>query len=440
MNNGGVMTISRPQADAGKVFSKFPAHQVPLNAQLVVGNDEACLFLKDGAVVGVLPPGQYVLNAEAFPVFQQLIVAGPEGQGIACEIFFIFGQNIAGIRFGGKLTLPMAPGSGGATFVRGTYDYHVIDPGRLIQTVAGIGGDLSQAADQFPPPHVKAKVFSAVQNQIAALVGQQGIGLPELPAAISSPEVQQALGADIQDTAKELGIELLAVRVDAVEQQAEMQPPAPDPPPLQEQGLPPSQGMQGMAQGQMSQPPSGSQMTGGPPPGSGGPHNMPQQQRGFGRGAAIAGGAAAAGAAAVAVGAVGAPHQGQGPGPAPGFGGPGPGPGVGGPSKGQQLNPGARVLGCYEGEWYEATVSQVQPDGVYLNWDDGTASMVSMGEFRPSAMPGPSDIGPGARVMAKYEEVFYECAIASLDSGGATINWDDETQSYVALHDIRLLH
>lgn len=363
MNNGGVMTISRPQSDAGKVFSKYPANQVPLNAQLVVGNNEACLFLKDGSVVGILPPGQYVLNAEAFPVLQQLIVTGPKGHMIACEIFFIFGQTLAGNRFGGKLTLPMKPGATGASFVRGTYDYHVIDPGKLIQTIAGIGGDWSSIADQFPPPHVKAKVFAAVQNQIAALVGRQGGGNApsDLPAAISTPEVQQALGADIQGTAQEIGIELLAVRVDAVEQKAEMQPPAPEAPPVQPQGMPGNQGM------------------------------------------------------------VGAPQR-----MAPG-------------QMGQWLKPGARVLGCYEGEWYEATVSQAQPDGVYLNWDDGTASMVSMEELRPSTMPGPSDIGPGARVMAKYEEVFYECAIAFLDSGGATINWDDGTQSYVALHDIRLL-
>jgi hypothetical protein len=65
--------------------------------------------------------------------------------------------------------------------------------------------------------------------------------------------------------------------------------------------------------------------------------------------------------------------------------------------------------------------------------------MVSMGELRPSAMPGPSDIGHGARVMAMYEEVFYECTVSTVAAGGATIDWDDGTQSFVALHDIRLL-
>lgn len=99
------------------------------------------------------------------------------------------------------------------------------------------------------------------------------------------------------------------------------------------------------------------------------------------------------------------------------------------------------MLAYYEDECFEATVQSVQPGGATIAWDDATVSFVDMDGLAPStsAMPGPGDLQPGQRVMARFEDVFWESTVVSVGPGGANIDWDDDTQSWVMLHDIRLL-
>jgi hypothetical protein len=104
-------------------------------------------------------------------------------------------------------------------------------------------------------------------------------------------------------------------------------------------------------------------------------------------------------------------------------------------------SPGERVLAFFEDAWYECTVAAVVPGGISVNWDDGTSSVVSLEEVLPSesAVPGPGDLAPGQRVMARYDLGFYEATIATVQRDQAGIQWDDGTQSWIPLHDIRLL-
>ena len=77
------------------------------------------------------------------------------------------------------------------------------------------------------------------------------------------------------------------------------------------------------------------------------------------------------------------------------------------------FQPGERVLGFYEGEWYECTVSADTGGGVSVAWDDGTASMVHYDDVMavgdPLAQPGV--LRPGDRVMARFGDAFYEATL-----------------------------
>ena len=103
-------------------------------------------------------------------------------------------------------------------------------------------------------------------------------------------------------------------------------------------------------------------------------------------------------------------------------------------------SPGERVLAFYD-EWYEATVAGVMPDGVSINWDDGTNSMVSFDQLLPSetAIPGPNDLGVGQRVMVRFGDAFYEAAVGAVQMNQIGIQWDDGSQSWVGFHDVRVL-
>ncbi len=103
--------------------------------------------------------------------------------------------------------------------------------------------------------------------------------------------------------------------------------------------------------------------------------------------------------------------------------------------------PGERILAYYEDAYYECTVNSVMPNGINVAWDDGSETMVGFDQILPSegSIPGPADLGMGMRVMAKSGDGFYEAAIGAVQGNQAGIQWDDGTQSWVQLFDIRLL-
>jgi hypothetical protein len=108
---------------------------------------------------------------------------------------------------------------------------------------------------------------------------------------------------------------------------------------------------------------------------------------------------------------------------------------------GDMPSPGERVLAFYEDAHYESTVLAVLPEGIHIQWDDGADSVVPFDAVLPSesAVPTPADLGVGQRVMARYGDGFYECSIDAVQGAQVGIQWDDGSQTWVGLHDVRLL-
>lgn len=104
-------------------------------------------------------------------------------------------------------------------------------------------------------------------------------------------------------------------------------------------------------------------------------------------------------------------------------------------------SPGERVLAFWDDAWYEATVVGVDPSGIEVTWDDGATATVSLDEVLPSesALPNPGDLSRGQRVMARFEDAFHEATVASVSPRQVGIRWDDGSESTVALDDVRLL-
>jgi hypothetical protein len=105
-----------------------------------------------------------------------------------------------------------------------------------------------------------------------------------------------------------------------------------------------------------------------------------------------------------------------------------------------------RVLAFFEDGYYEATLLESNESGHHLSWDDGTDSWVVPSHLLTNGMtaPHPSQISVGQRVLARYEHGFYESTAASIDPGDMVnpakvlIQWDDGTESWVGVHDVRL--
>jgi len=120
----------------------------------------------------------------------------------------------------------------------------------------------------------------------------------------------------------------------------------------------------------------------------------------------------------------------------------GPGMDSSGPADGGDLpTPGERVLAYYEDAYYECTVLAADPAGAQVQWGDGTDSVVSMDVVLPSesAMPSPADLTVGQRVMARFDEGFFEAAVGAVEGDQVGVRWDDGGESFVSLSDVRLL-
>ncbi len=106
-----------------------------------------------------------------------------------------------------------------------------------------------------------------------------------------------------------------------------------------------------------------------------------------------------------------------------------------------------RVLAWYEDGFYEAKLIESGPEGHHILWDDGADTWVTADQMRPSgtALATKGSVQPGQRVMAKYEEGFFEATVGSLDWGDmvnpakAFLNWEDGSESWVAMADVRLI-
>ena len=104
-------------------------------------------------------------------------------------------------------------------------------------------------------------------------------------------------------------------------------------------------------------------------------------------------------------------------------------------------SPGERVLAFWEDAWYECTVIGLGPGAITVTWDDGSTASVALEEVLPSesAMPGPADLAQGQRVMARWEDAFHEATVASVSPHQIGIRWDDGSESAVPIGDVRLL-
>lgn len=102
---------------------------------------------------------------------------------------------------------------------------------------------------------------------------------------------------------------------------------------------------------------------------------------------------------------------------------------------------GERVLALYEENWYEGIVGDIGEYGIQIKWFDGTDSWVASTRVLPSetAVPTAQDLAIGQIVMAKWDEAFFESSVIALEGDQAKIHWDDGTKDWVKLEDIRLL-
>jgi membrane protease subunit (stomatin/prohibitin family) len=131
--------IAAPDNKKGQIVFKWPDDNIRKFARAIVEPDAQAIFMSQGKVMGVLPPGQHHLDAQELPFLGMFIDWGSGGNAFKAEIYFVGTREYPNVRFGGRLDDVQDPQSGLVVTMRafGEYAVKVEDPTKLILNLVG---------------------------------------------------------------------------------------------------------------------------------------------------------------------------------------------------------------------------------------------------------------------------------------------------------------
>jgi membrane protease subunit (stomatin/prohibitin family) len=97
------------------------------------------VFISQGQVMGILPPGQHVLDAKELPFLGLFVDWATGGNAFKAELYFVGAREFPNLRFGGRLDEVQDPQTGLIVTLRsfGEYALRVVDPSKLILNLVG---------------------------------------------------------------------------------------------------------------------------------------------------------------------------------------------------------------------------------------------------------------------------------------------------------------
>jgi membrane protease subunit (stomatin/prohibitin family) len=131
--------IAAPDNSKGQIVFKWPDHNIRKFARAIVEPDAVAVFMNQGQVMGVLPPGQHTLDATELPFLGMFIDWGSNSNAFKAEIYFVGAREYPHCRFGGRLDEVQDPQTGLIVTLRafGEYALRVVDPTKLILNLVG---------------------------------------------------------------------------------------------------------------------------------------------------------------------------------------------------------------------------------------------------------------------------------------------------------------
>ena len=131
--------IAAPDTSKGQIVYKWPDDNIRKFARAIVEPDAQAVFMSQGKVMGVLPPGQHTLDASELPFLGMFIDWASAGNAFKAELYFVGTREYPSMRFGGRLDDIQDPMCGLIVTMRtfGEYALRVDDPTKLILNLVG---------------------------------------------------------------------------------------------------------------------------------------------------------------------------------------------------------------------------------------------------------------------------------------------------------------
>jgi membrane protease subunit (stomatin/prohibitin family) len=131
--------IAAPDGKKGQIVYKWPDENIRKFSRAIVEPDAVAVFMSQGQVMGVLPPGQHHLDAKELPFLGMFIDWASNSNAFKCELYFVGTREFPSNRFGGRLDEIQDPQTGLIVTLRafGEYSLQIADPTKLILNLVG---------------------------------------------------------------------------------------------------------------------------------------------------------------------------------------------------------------------------------------------------------------------------------------------------------------
>jgi membrane protease subunit (stomatin/prohibitin family) len=195
------LTIARPDDKKHLIVFKHPDKSIPSYAQLTVDADEAAVFVRDGAVVGVLRTlgvgERHTLDTENVPFLDQILDKFTGANVFTTDLYFITLRPTYDQQFGGELGLIEDPLLGEMITPRiyGTFSFQISDPVAFLLQYLG----LKQAgSNEDVLRWIKGLLLNSIRTVMGQVLVEQQTSMLQLMA------MQQTLALRFAQNAPDL--------------------------------------------------------------------------------------------------------------------------------------------------------------------------------------------------------------------------------------------
>jgi membrane protease subunit (stomatin/prohibitin family) len=190
-------------------FPRFD-NEIKYGAQLTVRQSQAAVFVNEGKIADVFPPGRYRLVTENLPVLTTLL-GWKYGfhSPFKAEVYFVNTKNFTDLKWGTKNPVVVRDPEFGTVRLRafGSYVVKVSAPARFINEIVGTGG-------HFTVDDIAGQLRNLVVTRFSDLVAESGISLPDLSAHYD--ELSKTLAEKIAHEFTEYGLEVTKLLIENI--------------------------------------------------------------------------------------------------------------------------------------------------------------------------------------------------------------------------------
>ncbi|MEZ4340591.1 MAG: hypothetical protein R3B82_28555 [Sandaracinaceae bacterium] len=184
----GQMTVTRPGDGRGHVTCPYRMGQPPVFAQLTVEGSEAAVFLRRGAILGVLGPGRHSLSPTGTPFLEP--AKSTDQQRYECEVIFVTTGPTRLSLDGSVGELTDTSGHRVEFFLMGAVTVATSNPAAVVAQGIGVGGS-GESFDRA----IVGRVMYGIQSKLAYVL-EQGLASPNDlstvgPALLSASRADQ---------------------------------------------------------------------------------------------------------------------------------------------------------------------------------------------------------------------------------------------------------